>query len=222
MRRDSGSPTRGVCLERGPAFRLARKNFPHGRPRLSSEGPERTRRTRGSGLTAVADRARGERRSERSESLQGFARILTNGRESLPNPCGLRPRQVFLRHTCRAGSLLYNSSILEGCAGEPWRPHDVQPVTCRRCGSLSIVAVLLAKWQRRSRWIDRSRPKGIAVRSTWACQSAMRRSGARPFGQPTAVVVGWTCDYACRQDQRIGTLSASRYGRDSPRREAHG
>ena len=96
-RQRSGPPTGGVCLERGPAFRLARKNFPHGRSRLSSEGPERTRRTRGSGLTAVGDRARGERHSERSERLQGFARILTNGGEShrkncrFPDPAGVPP-----------------------------------------------------------------------------------------------------------------------------------
>ena len=34
---------------------------------------------------------------------------------TLPNPCGLRTRRVFLRHTRRAASLPLNSSILEGC-----------------------------------------------------------------------------------------------------------
>ena len=107
-RQRSGSPTGHVWYgEKGPALRLARKNFPHGRSRLSSEGPERQRRTCGSRLTAVGDRARGERRSERSEGLQGLATTLTNGGESPANRpiCGPRGRALVTRAAGAPGSL---------------------------------------------------------------------------------------------------------------------
>ena len=42
-RQRSGSQASHLqAVDRGPAFRLARKGFPHGRPRQSSEGPERS------------------------------------------------------------------------------------------------------------------------------------------------------------------------------------
>ena len=47
-------------VERGPAFRLALKGFPHGRPRQSPAGRNEVEEPR-SGLTAAVDRARGRR-----------------------------------------------------------------------------------------------------------------------------------------------------------------
>ncbi len=55
----SGSPRqrRLFALKAGQLSGWPATVFPHGRPRLSSEGPQRQRRTRASGLTAVVDRA---------------------------------------------------------------------------------------------------------------------------------------------------------------------
>ena len=41
---------------------------------------------------------------------------------TLPNPCGLRTRQVFLRHTCRVGSLPSKVSLREGDWGHRKTP----------------------------------------------------------------------------------------------------
>ena len=42
---------------------------------------------------------------------------LRNGGESQPKSCGCRPRQVFLRRTCRGGSLPAKVSLREGYRG---------------------------------------------------------------------------------------------------------
>ena len=63
--RSSSQASRLQAVNRGPAFRLARKGFPHGRPRRSPGGPERSggaaKRVDGRGRPCVVNALRAKR-----------------------------------------------------------------------------------------------------------------------------------------------------------------
>ena len=145
-------------LERGPAFRLAHKSFPNGRPRRSPEGPERSgggaQRLDGRGRPCAAGRRGPPGGHAPADTQPGDGRIdggseaARRRRASARGSRGRSPSADPNVRTLGRLAMTLNRCHCQLCAPEVFSPR--QPLPCglagRSAGVIEVARALCCLW----------------------------------------------------------------------------
>ena len=112
-------PSRPITTRQGPNLHQGCRTGGVSRPKASTYTPSHN-----SSHTPASDKSRHINQIPTQHTTPRCRKKVQGGSRgaTLPNPCGLRTRQVFLRHTCRVGSLPSKVSLREGDWGHRKTP----------------------------------------------------------------------------------------------------